>query len=84
MSIAPLNDKQRRNISEGVKRALRAKISRGEAVGRPVGVPKLDRNKSIIKRMIGKGVKAKRVASDFDVSQATLSRWMKYHKIKIQ
>ena len=84
MSISPLNDELKRKISEGVKRTLRAKISRGESVGRPVGIPKLDGKKNIIARRIGKGIKAKRVARDFDVSQATLSRWMKYHKIKIQ
>ena len=84
MSISPLNDEQKHNISVGVKRALHAKMLRGELVGRPIGIPKLDGKKNIIARRIGKGIKAKRVASDFDVSQATLSRWMKYHKIKIQ
>ena len=79
-----LNDRQKQNISEGVKRAHKAKALRGEHIERPTGTPILDRNKLIIANMIGRGIKAKRVAKEFYVSPATLSRWMRLNKIKIQ
>jgi DNA invertase Pin-like site-specific DNA recombinase len=75
-------------ISTRTKNALEMRKQNGQKLGRPKGrrnkVLKLEPFKDQIGRMLIMGIKQKKIAKDYKVTQATLCSFIKEHNLKVK
>lgn len=73
---------ERNLISERTKAALKTRKENGIILGRPKGKLKLDKYTNEIKELIDTGVKYKAIAEKYNVSQNTMSKFIKDKQLK--
>lgn len=73
-------------IRQRTREGLEAARAKGVQLGRPKGPgkSKLDDHRDTIIEKLRAGVTQRRIAEDLDVTQATLTNWIKRHKIRKQ
>lgn len=76
---------ERELTKERTKTAIENRRALGLPIGRPKGTNKLslDPNLDAIKKMIDSGIKFKTIAEKYDVTQNTITNFVKRHKLKI-
>ncbi len=84
MVFAMAAEIERDMISKRTKEALRVKKEQGIKLGRPKGPgkSKLDKFKPEIQALLNNGSTQKFIANRYEVTEATMSNWMKKNNIK--
>ena len=84
MVFAMASEIERDMISKRTKEALRVKKEQGVRLGRPKGPgkSKLDKFKPEIEALLNNGSTQKFIANRYEVTEATMSNWIKKNNIK--
>lgn len=84
MAFSMAAEIERDLISQRTKEALVAKKKQGVKLGRPrgTGKSKLDPYQPEIEGLLANGATQKFIANRYDVTEATLSRWIKKRGLK--